>query len=233
MIPSRRQALVIGATMAVVALGARQLIPKSPLSAQRPPVVLDTMFPARFGAWRVDDSLPVILPAPDVQARLDQLYSQVLARTYVNPAGMRVMLSVAYGQNQSDTTQVHRPEVCYPAQGFQMLGTRDAQIALDASRQLPVRRVQTRLGGRIEPVTYWIVVGDFAAVNRTQQKLAQLSYVMKGLVADGMLVRVSAIDADTARAFALQDAFIREIRLAMVPALADRVFGLPIVQTHV
>lgn len=225
--PGRRSALVIGASMAAVALVSRQLIPKSPLSAQRPPVKLDTMFPARFGNWRVDDSLPVILPAPDVQARLDQLYSQVLARTYVNSSGARVMLSVAYGQNQSDTTQVHRPEVCYPAQGFQLLGTEDAQLALDATHQLPVRRVQTRMGGRVEPVTYWIVVGDFAAVNRTQQKLAQLKYVVRGLIADGMLVRVSAIDPDSKRSFPIQDDFIRQIRQAMAPAVADRVFGLP------
>ena len=227
--PGRRSALGFAAAMAIIAVGSRQLIPKSPLSAQRPPVKLDVMFPPRFASWRVDDSLPVILPAPDVQARLDQLYSQVLARTYINGNGARVMLSVAYGQNQSDTTQVHRPEVCYPAQGFQMLGTQDTQLALDATRQLPVRRVQTRMGGRVEPVTYWIVVGDFAAVNRTQQKLAQLKYVVKGLIADGMLVRVSSIDSDTARSFSVQDEFIRQIRQAMAPAVADRVFGLPVV----
>lgn len=224
---NRRSALVIAGSMAIIALGSRQLIPKSPLSAQRPPVKLDAMFPVKFAGWRVDDSLPVILPAPDVQARLDQLYSQVLARTYVNAVGDRVMLSVAYGQNQSDTTQVHRPEVCYPSQGFQLLATEDTQLALDGRHQLPVRRVQTRMGVRNEPVTYWIVVGDFAAVNRTQQKLAQLRYVVRGLIADGMLVRVSAIDSDTVRSFAVQDDFIRQIRLAMAPAVADRVFGLP------
>lgn len=215
--------------MAVAALGSRQLIPKSLLSAQRPAVKLDQIFPSQFAGWRVDDSLPVILPSPDVQARLDQLYSQILARTYINAAGTRLMLSVAYGQNQSDTTQVHRPEVCYPSQGFQLLGTQDAQISLDQARQLPVRRVQTRMGGRIEPVTYWIVVGDFAAVNRSQQKLAQLKYVVRGLIADGMLVRVSAIDSDSARSFAIQDDFIRQMRAAMAPAVAGRVFGLPAV----
>lgn len=226
---SRRNAIFICATMVVASAGARQLIPKSPLSASRPAVDLATMFPARFGDWRVDDSLPVILPSPDVQARLDQLYSQVLARTYVHRSGARVMLSVAYGQNQSDTTQVHRPEVCYPAQGFQLIGTTDAQLTLDGARQLPVRRVQTRMGGRVEPVTYWIVVGDYAAVNRREQKLAQLRYVVRGLIADGMLVRVSAIDSDNERSFALQDEFIRELRQAMAPAVVDRVFGLPVV----
>lgn len=227
--PGRRSALAIGASMVVVALGSRQIIPKGQLSAQRPTVVLDTMFPKRFDDWRVDDSLPVILPAPDVQARLDQIYSQVLARTYVNADGVRVMLSVAYGQNQSDTTQVHRPEVCYPSQGFQLLALEDTALTLDASHRLPVRRVQTRMGGRVEPVTYWIVVGDFAAVNRTQQKLAQLKYVLKGLIADGMLVRVSSIDADTERSFSVQDGFIRKLRVAMAAGVADRVFGLPVV----
>lgn len=232
MLPDRRHALGIAAAMVAVAAGARSLVPKSPLSAERPPVALTVLFPATFAGWRVDDSLPVILPAPDVQARLDQLYSQVLARTYINGAGARVMLSVAYGQNQSDTTQVHRPEVCYPAQGFQLLATRDAALDIGAGRVLPVRRVETRMNNRAEPVTYWLVVGDVAAVNRTQQKMAQLQYVLRGLVADGMLVRVSSIDLDTARSFALQDGFIRQLLLAMPPAAAERVFGRAPGQTH-
>lgn len=225
MLPDRRHALGLAVAMVAVAAGARSLIPKSPLSAERPPITLTALFPTTFADWRVDDSLPVILPSPDVQARLDQLYSQVLARTYINSVGARIMLSVAYGQNQSDTTQVHRPEVCYPSQGFQLLATRDAALDIGAGRRLPVRRVETRMNSRAEPVTYWLVVGDVAAVNRTQQKMAQLQYVVRGLIADGMLVRVSSIDQDTARSFALQDGFIRQLLAALPQAAADRVFG--------
>ena len=58
---------------------------------------LETMFPKAFGDWRVDTSMPVILPSPDVQALLDKIYNQVLSRSYVNAKGERIMLSVAYG----------------------------------------------------------------------------------------------------------------------------------------
>lgn len=57
---------------------------------------------------------------PELANNLDKLYSQTLTRTYINNDGYRIMLSVAYGENQlsSDVTQVHRPEFCYVAQGF-------------------------------------------------------------------------------------------------------------------
>jgi EpsI family protein len=222
---NRRQSLGWAAAMVLVAGGSPLLVPKTLLAATRPPVALTDLFPVAFAGWQADDSLPVVLPSPDVQARLDQIYSQLLTRTYINTAGSRIMLSVAYGQNQSDTTQVHRPEVCYPSQGFQLLAARDAELTIGAARRLPVRRIETRLNNRVEPVTYWLVVGDVAAVNRTQQKLAQLGYVVRGLVADGMLVRVSSIDSDVARSFELQNGFIRQLFAAIPPPAVERVFG--------
>mgnify|MGYP006871988586 CR=1 FL=1 len=41
---------------------------------------------------------PVVLPAPDVQAALDRIYNQTVARTYVSAKGGSVMLSLAYGR---------------------------------------------------------------------------------------------------------------------------------------
>lgn len=185
---------------------------------------LETLFPRQFGAWRVDASLPVILPAPDVQAQLDVVYNQVLSRTYVNRAGQRVMLSVAYGGDQSDGTSAHRPEVCYPAQGFEITANaKSAQSA--AGGTLVVRKLMSKLGGRNEPITYWVVVGSEVATSGVEQKLAQMRYGLRGVIADGMLVRVSTIDADMARGHAIQSGFIADMAAAIPGPARPRVFG--------
>lgn len=185
---------------------------------------LETLFPKQFGSWRLDARMAVILPAPDVQAALDAIYNQVLSRTYVNARGQRIMLSVAYGGDQSDGTSAHRPEVCYPAQGFEITAnTKVVQNTVGGA--LPVRQLMSRLGPRNEPITYWVVVGREVATSGIEQKLAQMRYGLRGVISDGMLVRVSSIDTDRARGHALQSAFIAELAGAMPSEARSRVFG--------
>lgn len=185
---------------------------------------LESLFPKQFGRWRLDARMGVVLPAPDVQAQLDAIYNQVLSRTYVNTDGQRIMLSVAYGGDQSDGTSAHRPEVCYPAQGFEITANSKA-VQSTAGGTLPVRQLMSRLGGRNEPITYWVVVGSEVATSGIEQKLAQMRYGLRGVISDGMLVRVSNIDTDMARGHALQSAFIAELAGAMPNPARSRVFG--------
>ena len=185
---------------------------------------LESLFPKQFGRWRLDARMGVVLPAPDVQAQLDAIYNQVLSRTYVNTDGQRIMLSVAYGGDQSDGTSAHRPEVCYPAQGFEITANTKA-VQNTAGGTLPVRQLMSRLGGRNEPITYWVVVGSEVATSGIEQKLAQMRYGLRGVISDGMLVRVSSIDTDMARGHALQSAFIAELAGAMPNPARGRVFG--------
>ena len=185
---------------------------------------LESLFPKQFGRWRLDARMGVVLPAPDVQAALDAIYNQVLSRTYVNADGQRIMLSVAYGGDQSDGTSAHRPEICYPAQGFEITANTKA-VQNTALGTLPVRQLMSRLGGRNEPITYWVVVGSEVATSGIEQKLAQMRYGLRGVISDGMLVRVSSIDADRARGHALQSAFISELAGAMPSPARSRVFG--------
>lgn len=185
---------------------------------------LETMFPKSFGEWRLDTSLPVILPSPDVQALLDKIYNQVLSRTYINGAGQRIMLSVAYGGDQSDGTSAHRPEVCYPAQGFAITANRATTLHL-AGRTVPARLLVSKLGPRVEPITYWVVVGDQVVTSGFGQKLAQMRYGVRDVIADGMLVRVSSIDADEVRAHQIQARFIDDMSRTVSPDLRPRVFG--------
>lgn len=186
---------------------------------------LERLFPKQFGPWIEDTRMPVVLPSPDVQAKLDAIYNQVLSRAYIGPDGARIMLSVAYGGDQSDGTRMHRPEVCYPAQGFGIRSNIKGQVALQGEQQLPVRRLEAALGPRQEPITYWAVVGDQVVTSAREQKIAQLRYGVRGLIPDGVLIRVSSIDPETNRAFAHQDRFVRDLMHHSNPTQRWRMFG--------
>lgn len=198
--------------------------PTMHLADQQNKVDLDGVFPKAFGGWRVDTNQPVSIVSPDVEALLKSLYAQTVTRTYVGAQGERMMLSVAYGGDQSDATRAHRPDVCYPAQGFDILANNDARIHVGAG-ELPVRHMLAKLGQRYEPVTFWFVVGDQVAVSGQQQKLAQLRYGLRGLIPDGMLVRVSSIDPDADAGYRAQARFIADMHAAMSQPARLRAFG--------
>lgn len=220
----RLRAIVVLMLMAVALAGAAVWRPTQRLAETRPRVDLEKIFPVQFSGWVLDTRGPVQLVSPDQQALLNKIYSQTLSRTYVGPKGQRIMLSVAYGGDQSDATRAHRPEVCYPAQGFSVLDSKETAINL-GQQSLPVRRLQARLGSRAEPITYWIVVGETPVISGMQQKMAQLRYGAKGIVPDGMLVRVSSIDNEAELAFGYQAGFVRDLALAIDAGVRAQIVG--------
>lgn len=204
---------------------AMVLKPNQRLADQLPPLSLAKAIPERFAGWDIDKNIIPVSQSADVQAKLDELYSETLARTYTNAQGQRIMLSIAYGADQSgDGNQVHRPEFCYTAQGFQLISNIIGNLATQYGT-LPVRRLLAVQGARNEPITYWVTVGDKATLPGIQRKLNQLAYGLTGTVPDGMLVRVSSIDSDSANAYKLQEAFIRDLLQAMPAQERARVAG--------
>jgi len=186
---------------------------------------LEAAIPRQFGAWTEQRQQQVQIIDPRQQETIDRIYSQVLTRSYVDDKGERVMLSIAYGSNQSDGLQVHRPEVCYPAQGAQLLSTLNASLPTQWGA-IPIRKLTTQFGPRHEPVTYWVMVGEHAVIGSLQGKLAQLSYGFRGQIPDGMLVRASTIDPDDERAFAQQARFLQDLLAAVPPETRKRLSGL-------
>ena len=77
----------------------------------------ETTRPKSYGDWREMPVKDAQVVNPETQRLLDGLYSQMLARTYVNLQGC-IMLSLAYGDDQRGGLTAHRPEACYPAQGL-------------------------------------------------------------------------------------------------------------------
>ena len=79
--------LVLVALMALAAVAGELMRPTDRLSERTVKIVLEKQIPEAFGDWRIDTSIRPVLPDPGLQAMLDVLYSQTLARTYVNAAG--------------------------------------------------------------------------------------------------------------------------------------------------
>ena len=216
--------LLIGGLLCAAALLAVAMKPTHLVAAGAEPN-LDALIPDRFGDWTRDPTKVVQIVDPTLQETVDRLYGQVLTRLYVDGRGTRIMLSIAYGADQRDDLAVHRPEVCYPAQGAQVLGSQDAVLDFPWG-QIPARRLVTQFGPRHEPLTYWTLVGDRAVVSTLQAKLEQLRYGLRGRIPDGLLVRASSIDPNDERAFADQARFLTDLLGALPPADRQRLSGL-------
>lgn len=199
--------IAIGIAMLITAGVAVAMRPTKIPAEERAKVNLEAMIPSRFGDWRVDPSIVPVLPSPDVQAKLESIYSQTIARTYVNSNGERVMLSIAYGGVQDEGLQTHVPEMCYPAQGFDVLKQETGELA-SRFGDLAVKRLVASQGRRVEPITYWMTVGDQVVRVGWRWKLAQLKYGLTGVLPDGMLVRVSSIEADERAAYRAHREFV-------------------------
>jgi EpsI family protein len=216
-------AWVAGLAMVGAAVAAPAMKPV-PSTAAR--IDLERLIPSEFSGWRIDPDIIPIAPTPDVQAKLDRIYNQTVSRTYVNAAGERMMLTVAYGGDQSDALKAHRQEVCYTAQGFDIYGMRHGELTA-AGRSIPVTQMQAVRGDRSEPVTYWFTMGDRVVLGRVERLKQQLASGLRGTIPDGMLVRVSSIDGDPPRAFVAQQSFVAAILAAMPPQDATRLVGAP------
>lgn len=216
--------LVLGLAMAGTSALTGALTPKPRVPLPHEQFKLEQMIPARFGDWVLDPTVVPLTPDPEQQSVLEKIYDQTLSRTYINHAGQRVMLSIAYGGDQSKSLQLHLPEVCYVAQGFEMV--KDSEDVLPTSfGQVPVKRLVARLNERNEPITYWITIGDKATKAGIQQKLRRLAYGLSGEIPDGMLVRVSTIQANDGAAYQVQDRFVAEMLAALTARDRARLVG--------
>lgn len=217
---------MLALAMVVTALGGELLQPRAMDAAEAPTLELATLVPEQFEQWRIDQLAMMVRPDPEVAKQLGELYAATLERTYVDNNGYRIMLSIAYGTRQTDNLRAHLPELCYGAQGFQVEGLIQERVYLGAGYgAMPVTRMMARNALRVEPVTYWLNLSGRVVNNQMQRKLASLAFGIRGAVPDGMLVRVSSVDADMARAYQQQDRFLRQLMDGMNADQRLRVFG--------
>ena len=175
---------------------------------------LETLIPAEFNDWKIDLSATSPLVNPEVKGTINKLYSQTLSRTYRNQRGERVMLSIAYGNDQSTDLQIHRPEVCYLSGGFDV-GKMTKTFVDTAIGRIPVLHLVAKMGVRNEPISYWIRVGDSLTRGWFEQKWTSFTYGLTGKVPDGLLFRVSTISNDEQDSYRIQQIFLSNLLQAL------------------
>lgn len=216
--------VLLALAMAVTAVGSQRLQP-SHLIALEHKLDLEAMVPRDFGAWHMVSNGSRAVVDPSVQSKLDQLYSQLLEREYVNAEGYSVMLVIAYGNEQRRMLAAHRPDVCYPAQGFSISPTQRGQLST-AFGDIPVERLFATKGPRQEPVTFWFTLGGSTVRNSIDRRLVALRYSLTGEIPDGLLFRVSSLDPQDTHGYALQQTFVRDLTAALPAEGRSRLAGL-------
>jgi EpsI family protein len=191
----------------------------------RPKLDLEAMIPEVFEDWHVDKSIVPLAPSPDLQAVIESTYDQTLSRTYINSKNQRVMLSIAYSGDFSDKSiQYHRPEVCYPAQGFELL-SKSSGVLSSPYGDIPVTRLNTKNLERREPVTYWVTASGLRASYGYSVRFIQLKAGLTGKIPDGLQVRFSSISGDTTAAYLLHDQFANSLLRSVSPDDAQKIAG--------
>jgi len=199
MSPRARGALVtavlVGASCAAAALTPRAEVANDRSLAER--------IPERFGDWTAEPQSvdPVVLvpgAALEPAAAQRSAYDDVLMRTYRRGDGARVMAAFAYGRRQTQELKIHRPELCYRAQGFDVRSLGPRAVRLERDGSVESLALLTRNRARIEVVTYWIRVGERVAEGPWDIRWTIFSAGLRGRVPDGLLVRASSL-AETAQ----------------------------------
>lgn len=218
--------LLIGFVMVVSSFAAVGLTPRLKMAEQHEKIMLEAIIPTQFNDWTADKIASNGIVNPQVNAELAAIYSQTLSRTFINSNGDRIMLSIAYGDNQSRDLQVHRPEVCYRAQGFE-INSMVKSFIKTSSGSIPVMHLVAQQGGRNEPITYWVLIGEHVVRGNLEQGIARLKYGLEGVVPDGLLFRVSTISSDTKAAFVLQQSFVDDLLSALPQGSKSILVGRP------
>lgn len=214
--PDRRDIMLGG--LAAGAFGVSELLRPRRVVRLFTGMKLEDAIPRRFGPWAEHPGSGVIAPVTP-NSLADRLYSATESRIYVRDGHPPVMLLVAYGGEQSDLLQLHRPEACYPAVGMQITEHRDGAVDLGAGRAVPA--VFLSAGGldRQEDIVYWTRLGEALPRSAAEQRADRLRAAMQGTIGDGILVRASTLRYQESPAWPYLARFLRDM-VASLPAKA-------------
>lgn len=219
-----RPSLFLAFIMVALSISAFALRPDQKMSDENKQIDIEAMIPNQFSEWKLDKESSALLVDPSVTESLNKVYLQTISRTYINNQGQRVMLAIAYGGDQNDMMQVHKPEICYTAQGFHIDKSYDAHFET-AYGNFVVRKMLAVKGSRLEPVTYWVTIGNKIAVNPVQWRLERIRYGLTGVVPDGLLFRVSTIGDHLEKGYDIQKKFVNDLMQAITPDARSRLLG--------
>ncbi len=164
--------------------GYRAVVNRYARPADSAPLPAGTLakLPLAIGGWSGKDD-------PLAAAVIEQTDTDDhLSRIYINRAASQsVSLWVGYGVQLRDLTP-HRPEVCYPGNGWIADGAATVELSLEDGGTLACRILRFRKGGlsteRVTVLNYYIIDGEFfadvsALRSRASQSLGEASYVVQ------------------------------------------------------
>jgi len=218
-----RRDILLGSACTLSAIVAQRLKPSRHQSLMGHGK-LATIVPQSIGAWHMAPINQLAAPESD-DALASRLYSDSLTRVYADESGAQLMLLMAYGPSQTNALQLHRPEECFPAFGFEMIDLGTVAATLTHGQSLPIRQLIASTPLRHEHISYWTRVGDGLPTSAAAQRRAILAYALHGLIVDGLLVRCSNVLPNPDAAFALNRSFTRDMLHAIAPQWRAALIG--------
>jgi EpsI family protein len=212
----QRRDVLLGALCVAGAAGAFALIPRKRVSLMSG-LSLKDIVPTGFGPWSSRDVTDLV-DAPVENSLESRLYNETMQRVFTNrETGRELMVLLAHGGSQTNDLQLHRPEVCYPAFGFEVVSTQRAGLKLAQGAVLPVRQLVVVAPDRRENIVYWTRLGEYLPASENEQRADRFQTVLHGYVADGLLARFSLLSEDSPAAIS----GLREFILAFVKATSE------------
>jgi EpsI family protein len=212
---SRRE-LLIGAGCVVAAVGADRFRPHRNVRLLNG-ATMAQIVPASFGDWRSEDvGDPLAIHGPGTLSA--KLYNELVTRVYRNSTNTReILMLLAYGGQQTDELQLHRPEVCYPAFGYTLIQNQPLDLHISPKATLPTRQILAMKDERNESVIYWTRMGEYLPVSGGEQREDRFRIATQGIIPDGLLARFSAVGADPAHAWRELEEFLPALLAAVAP----------------
>lgn len=181
---------------------------------------LEDVIPEKIGRWNYVSSSGLVVPPEDQMIRA--LYSQLVTRVYSDGNGPPIMLLVAQSATQTGILQIHRPEICYTAGGYQLSAIEPHVVALPGER-LSTLSMSATSDSRTEQIVYWTRIGDHLPTSWREQRIAVAMDNLRRVIPDAIMVRVSTFGNDKARALASVDEFVVALMNSVSPQMR-RVF---------
>jgi EpsI family protein len=176
---------------------------------------LDQILPAQIGRWKFVSTSGLVVPPKDQLALA--IYSQTLTRVYTDGRSL-IMLLVAYSASETGFLQVHRPEFCYTAAGFQLSDFAHHDVQMNREKSFRVNTLSAMREDGGEKLLYWTRIGNHIPLSWAEQKIVFAEDNLRRLIPDAALVRVSTPLPDEGGALANLDEFVREMVAATAPA---------------
>ncbi|HEV2593853.1 MAG TPA: EpsI family protein [Sphingomicrobium sp.] len=176
---------------------------------------LEVLIPKTIGKWKYETASGLVVPPDDPFEKL--IYAQVLTRIYVDGKNPPIMLLVAQNGSQTGFLQIHRPEICYTAGGYEISPITPHPIPVNGTI-VPANRMDATNGGPVEHVVYWTRVGDQIPPTWRDQKLAVAEQNLKGVIPDAILVRISTVSNDGDTALQTIDQFVSAMLNSVPPS---------------